>query len=356
MLAASLNLFSIYLYADPIDEYLQCKMQNNNIPGLSLVVIQDGKIRKEQGYGFANVELRVPASAETIYESGSIGKQFTATLIMMLVEEGRVHLNDKISHYLPNTPPSWKDITIYNLLTHTSGIKNYGTDDFNYRLDYTNDQLLKKIESFPLNFAPGENWSYSNSGYVLLGIIIQNITGEFYGDLLQQKIFTPLGMNTASVISQKDIIPNRAAGYQFVDHKLQNQSYVSPSLNRTADGSLYFTVKDHAKWDAALYTPKLLSQTDLNLMWTKVKLGNGKSFPYGFGWVLGNINHHLYVAHGGEWQGFSDYIIRFPNDKLTVIILSNLADRIKEIKLMSLHVAGLYDSRLMFADNQQCQR
>ena len=156
---------------------------------------------------------------------------------MILVEQGKINLDAKISEYLKNIPSSWKNITVRNLLTHTSGIKNY-TTDFDYRRDYTDDELLQKIALLPLDFQPGENWSYSNSGYVLLGIIINKVTGQFYGDLLQHYIFEPLGMHTARIISESDIIPNRVTGYQLVNGTLKNSGYVSPSLNRTADGSL----------------------------------------------------------------------------------------------------------------------
>jgi CubicO group peptidase (beta-lactamase class C family) len=308
-----------------IDELVNAEIKKQKIPGASLVILKDGKIVKAQGYGLANVELNVPATEKTVYQSGSMGKQFTATLIMMLVGEGKLKLDDKIATYLPGAPETWKNITLRHLLTHTSGIKNYGPLHLNFRKDYSDDELVQIAAKLPLDFQPGDKWSYSNTGYVLLGIIINKATDRFYGDLLAERIFGPLGMETARIITEADIVPNRAAGYEMSAGKLRNQQYVSPSLNRTADGSLYFTVLDLAKWDAALYTEKLLKKASLDQMWTPVRLNNGKTHPYGFGWALGGTPEHRTVAHGGAWQGFVTYISRQIDDKFTVAILVNRA-------------------------------
>ena len=308
-----------------LDDVVKAEMQKQKIPGLSLVVLKDGQIVKAEGYGLANVELSVPVTAKTVFQSGSMGKQFTATLVMMLVEDGKLKLEDKLGKYLPGSPDAWKDITIRHLLTHTSGVKNYGPLQLNFRKDYTDDELVQLAGKLPLDFPPGEKWNYSNTGYVLLGIIIKNATGKFYGDLLKERIFGLLGMETARIISEADVIPNRAAGYRVVAGNLRNQEYVSPSLNRTADGSLYFTVLDLAKWDAALYTEKLLKKSSLEQMWTPVKLNNGKTHPYGFGWALGNSGGKRFVNHGGAWQGFVTYIVRHLDDKVTVAVLANRA-------------------------------
>jgi CubicO group peptidase (beta-lactamase class C family) len=328
---------------EQVDDVVKVEMQKQKIPGLSLIVLKDGKIVKAEGYGLANVELSVPATPKTVYQSGSMGKQFVATLVMMLVEESKLKLEDKIGKYLPGSPETWKDITIRHLLTHTSGVKNYGPLHLNFRKDYSDDQLVQIAAKLPLDFPPGEKWSYSNTGYVLLGIIINNATGKFYGDLLKEKIFGPLGMETARIISEADVIPNRAAGYRLVAGNLKNQEYVSPSLNRTADGSLYFTVLDLAKWDAALYTEKLLKRATLEQMWTPVKLNNGKTHPYGFGWALGNSGGKRFVRHGGAWQGFVTFIVRHLDDKVTVAVLANraganpgaIADRVARFYLPS---------------------
>ena len=327
---------------DKVDDFVQASIKQQKIPGLALAVMRDGKIVKAQGYGLASVELNVPVTPETIFQSGSMGKQFTATGIMMLVEEGKLGLDDKIAKYLGEAPETWKAITIRHLLTHTSGIKDYTGTDFDARGDFTEEQLLKKIESFPPDFAPGEKWSYSNSGYLLLGLVIHKVTGKFYGDFLQERIFGPLGMKTTRIISEADIIPNRAAGYRLVKGELKNQEWVAPSLNTTADGALYFTVLDLAKWDAALYTEKLLKRSSLEQMWTPVKLNNGKTYPYGFGWYIREVNGHKNIEHGGAWQGFTTGISRYVDDKLTVVALTNLDSRHSRPPEIIHGVAGLY--------------
>ena len=226
-----------------VDEFVNAELRTQHIPGVALAVVRDGKIVKAAGYGLANVELNVPTKPESIFQTGSVGKQFAATAVMMLVEEGKVGLEDRISKYFPDSPPTWKDITVRHLLTHTFGIPDYNTEksggSFNMRVDYSEDEMVEKLAGLPLDFPPGEKWSYSNSGYVLLGVVIHRVTGEFYGDFLQQRIFRPLQMTSTRIISEADIVPNRSAGYRMLNGELKNQEWVSPSLNTTADGALY---------------------------------------------------------------------------------------------------------------------
>jgi D-alanyl-D-alanine carboxypeptidase len=209
------------------------------------------------------------------------------------------------------------------LLTHTSGIKNYRHKDFNQRLDYSDDDLVKQAAQFKLDFPPGEKWRYSNTGYVLLGILVNKETGKFYGDLLRERIFAPIGMESARVFTEDAIVPNRAASYRREGGQWKNQEYVSPSLNRRADGSVILTVLDLARWDAALDSNQLLNQSNLDLMWTPAKTNNGKTHPYGFGWALGGSPGHRRVSHGGHSQGFLTEIKRHIDDRLTVAVLTN---------------------------------
>lgn len=324
--AVLLFLCSIPVFAqgDKVDEYVRSEMAKRKIPGLSLAVVKNGEVIKACGYGLANVELNAPATAETIYQSGSVGKQFTATLVMMLVEEGKIKLDVPISTYFPDAPATWKNVTVRRLLSHTAGISDKLYELINMRQDYTEDELYKKVASLPLDFAPGDKWNYSNPGYLLLGILVHKVTGEFYGDQLQKRIFRPLGMSTARIINEADIIMNRAAGYRLVKGELKNQEWVAPMINTTADGSLYLTVLDMAKWDAALYTEKLLKKASLDEMWTPIRLNDGKTEKYGFGWRPDEIHGHRIIEHGGSWQGFNTHISRYVDDKLTVIALTNL--------------------------------
>src|SRR5438270_958225 len=292
--------------ATKVDDYIRAEMHRQQVPGLSLAVAKDGQIILAKGYGFANVEHQVPVKPETIFQSGSMGKQFTATAVMMLVEAGKLSLSDPITKFFSDAPDSWQKITVRHLLTHTAGTTDYPRD-FDFRRDYTEDELLKRAEAIPLAFQPGEKWSYSNLGYVMLGILIHKISGKFYGDYLQEHIFQPLGMTTARIISETDIVPNRAGGYRLVKGELKNQDWVSPALNTTADGSLYLTVYDMAKWDAALYTDRLLKRSSLEQMWTPVKLNSGQTENYGCGWGFGEVRGHHLIEHGGAWQGFKSH-------------------------------------------------
>jgi CubicO group peptidase (beta-lactamase class C family) len=330
--------------ADTIDDYVHSEMQRQRIPGLSLLVARDGKIVRAQGYGLANLEVQVPVKPETVFQSGSLGKQFTATAVMMLVEERKISLDDVVTKYLKGCPTTWNQVTIRELLSHTAGFTDY-PKNFNFRKDYNEAQLLKIVQGIPLAFAPGTKWSYSNLGYLTLGILIRQVTGKFYGDFLQERIFQPLGMSTTSIISEADIVPNRAAGYRLLKGELKNQEWVSPTLNTTADGALYFSIMDLAKWDAALYTEKLLKRSSLEQMWTVTKLTNGEpnSGHYGFGWRILTKDGHRAFGHGGAWQGFESHISRYVDDKLTVVVLANLADA--DAGLIADQVAKMYFSR-----------
>jgi len=337
--------------ADKVDDFIREDMAKSKVPGLTIAVVKDGKVLKAEGYGLANVEHKVPAKRETVYQSGSVGKQFTATAVMLLVEDGKIKLDDPVSKYLPETPPEWAEITVRHVLTHTAGIADY-TSKLDLTRNYTEDELLKKAYAFKLDFPPGEKWSYSNTGYAVLGILVSKVADQFYGDFMKERIFKPLEMTTARIINERDIIPNRAAGYEFPRGYLKNQSWVAPQTNTTGDGSLYLTVDDFIKWDAALYTEKILKKSSLETMWTPVKTKDGKVHEYGFGWQLDRVNGHKRVAHGGAWQGFTTCIERYVDDKLMIVVLQNAAPRNSakgpggNADLVAPAVAALYEPEL----------
>ena len=310
-----------------VSNYIRSEMQRQHIPGVALLVSRGGKTVQAEGFGLANVELQVPVRPETIFQSGSVGKQFTATAVMMLVEEGKVSLDDPLAKYFPDAPATWHEVTVRELLSHTAGFGDY-PEKFDFRKDWTEEELLKLVEGIPLAYPPGTKWEYSNLGFLTLGILIHRVTGEFYGDFLQQRIFHPLGMQTTRIISEADIVPNRAAGYRLVKGELKNQEWIAPMVNTTADGSLYFSILDLAKWDAALYTEKLLKRSSLDQMWTPAKLKNGQPNKdgYGFGWFIGDRHGHRLISHDGAWQGFKSAISRYLDDQLTVVVLANLAE------------------------------
>jgi CubicO group peptidase (beta-lactamase class C family) len=231
-----------------MDRYITDEMGREHIPGLAVGIYRRGRTLLAKGYGLANVELNVAVKPETIFQSGSVGKQFVSAAVMMLVEEGKIGLDDTIVKYFPEAPAAWKTILIKNLLSHTSGLAEYETPErsgpkgpFYLRLDFTEDELVNKIEALPIESGPGEKWNYRNTNYVLLGVMIHKVTGKFYADYLQERIFKPLHMTSTRLISDAEIIPNRSSGYKMDGDKLRNQDWVSPTFNSTADGTLYST-------------------------------------------------------------------------------------------------------------------
>jgi N-acyl-D-amino-acid deacylase len=308
-----------------IDDVVEAEMARQKIPGVAVAVIRKGEAPRLRGYGFADVEHRVPVTPDTIFQSGSLGKQFTAAAVMMLVEDGKLALTDPLSRFFPDTPEAWKRITVRHLLTHTSGLPDYTEGTLDYRRDYTEDDLLKFALGLKLEFEPGARWNYSNTGYVLLGIIIRKASGQFYGDVLRDRLFRRLGMNTARIITEADIVPHRADGYRLAQGQLRNQDWVAPQLNTTADGSLYLSLRDLVAWDAALRAGTVLDPDSWRQAIAPVALNSGRTYPYGFGWSVGGVKGRPAHRHGGAWQGFRTDIVRYTDDGTTIVVLANLA-------------------------------
>lgn len=333
---------------DPVDEFVRAEMERQKVPGLAVAIVKKGEVIKARGYGYANVEHRVPAGPETIFQSGSLGKMFTAAVVMTLVEDGALALEDSIARHLPEAPEGWRPITARHLLTHTSGIPDYTTENLDYRRDYTEEQLTRLAFGLTLEFPAGSRFSYSNTGYLLLGVIVRKASGRFYGDLLQERVFAPLGMKTARVISEEDIVPNRAAGYRLVNDELKNQEWVAPRINTTADGSLYFSVLDLIAWDRGLRSRAILKSESWERVFESVRLQSGRTYPYGFGWNLEEVAGRKVQRHGGAWQGFRAYLARYVGDDLTVVVLANLAQAEPE-KFVD-GIAAILDSDLRKPD------
>jgi CubicO group peptidase (beta-lactamase class C family) len=308
-----------------VDDVVEAEMAKQRIPGVAVAIVRKGQTPVLKGYGFANVEHKVRVTPDTIFQSGSVGKQFTAAAAMTLVEDGRLALGDPLTRFFPDAPAPWQRITVRHLLTHTSGLPDYTQGTIDYRRDYTEEDLLKFAYSLKLEFEPGARWNYSNTGYVVLGILIRKASGQFYGDVLRQRVFLPLGMTTARIITEADIVPHRASGYQLVRGQWNHQSWVAPRLNTTADGSLYLSLRDMVAWDAGMRAGRVLSAGGWNQVFTPVSLNSGKPYPYGFGWALEPVAGHRTQRHGGSWQGFKTDIARYPGDGLTIIVLANLA-------------------------------
>ncbi|MDB6061764.1 MAG: hypothetical protein JWM78_1867 [Verrucomicrobiaceae bacterium] len=307
--------------ADEIDNIVSAEMNRQYIPGLSIAVVKDGRAIIERGYGLANVELGAKVSPKTVFQTGSIGKQFVASLVLLLAQEGKINLDGPISTYLPSAPATWGKITVRQLLSHTSGIGRVD-QAIDLRRDYTEEELLASAFKVPLLSAPGEALLYSNLGYQILGILCSRVGGKFYGEQLRERLFAPSGMQ-ARIISERDIVPGRAAGYDRVDGLLLNQQWVAPSLNTTGDGSLYVTADDMARWGIALDGNNILNQSIKDTLWTPAHLNNGKAVGYGLGWRVFSDNGRRSVRHRGDWQGFTSHILHFPDDRLTITVLIN---------------------------------
>jgi CubicO group peptidase (beta-lactamase class C family) len=323
--SAGLVLAGLPTSADQVDDYVQSQMKVGRWPGVALAVNRGGKLVKLAGYGLANVEWNVPVTPQTVFQIQSVTKQFTATAIMMLAEEGKLSLDAKVSAYLDGTPESWKDITIRHLLNQTSGIKDFINEPTaSLRLEVTEEEVFKATVNRPLNSQPGEKYAYSNTNYHLLAMIIRKITGHSYGDFLKQRVFDPLQMGRTRLMSWSDIITNRAAGYNQQNGILQNGQFVAGSILAYGGGGILSTAEDMAKWDAALRSDALVQHSVLEQMWLPAKLNGGGVSSYGFGWGIGGQAPHRFVQHsGGHITGFTSYIVRFLDDDLSVIVLAN---------------------------------
>ena len=326
-LSGSILLAAISVRADKVDVYLKIEMADHRIPGVALIVIRDGRQIKNASYGLANLELSVPVKPATVFEIGSITKQFTAAGLLMLVQEGKLSVDDKISRHLKGTPESWANITVRQLLTHTSGIKSYtGLDGFALTKHLTQAQFITAIGAQPLEFQPGASWKYCNTGFNLLGFIIENISGKNYWDYMRERIFKPLGMNQTTDRLPGAIIPNRAAGYEQTNHVFINRDYDLTDV--FSAGAIASTSGDLAKWNTALDGTTLLSAATKAHMWTPANLNDGKHTKYGFAWFLDSVEGHRNIGHGGSTSGFSASLQRFPDDHLAVIILTNTDEQI----------------------------
>jgi CubicO group peptidase (beta-lactamase class C family) len=304
--------------ADPVDDIVNAELKRQGVPGVSVAILREGRIVKAEGYGLANVELNVRATAQTVYQIGSVSKQLIAAGIMLLAQDGKIGLDDKASRYLANTPPSWEAITVRHLMTHTAGIVNEppGFDPLKVQSDA---DVVTSAYSVPLLFAPGADWTYSNTSYFALAQIIRVVSGEPWDAFLQKRLFQPLAM-TSTRTTTMEAVANGATGYAPASGKMS----IAPLFVAVRpSGAFLSSVLDLAKWDAALGAGSPLSAATLNQMWTPVTLSGGGAYPYGFGWQVDAVAGHKRVHHSGTMPGFRSTIHRYLDDRLTVIVLTN---------------------------------
>jgi len=295
-------------------------------PGASIVIMEKGEIVHQAGYGLANVELGVPISPDTIFRVGSVTKQFTAAGIMLLQQRGELSVDDQITKYLPDYPTHGHIITIENLLNHTSGIKSYtnipGYMDQEIRRDLTTDALIDVFENQPMEFAPGDRWNYNNSGYVLLGAIIETVSGQSYEDFIAENIAGPLELESTLYGGPK-LIPNRASGYGFDDDgNVVNAGFLSMTQPHAA-GSLLSTTGDLADWHKALTGGEFIHDESYEQMTSVAVFNDGETFPYGFGLGVGELRSRRMISHGGGIHGFSCYSLWLPDQDIYVAVLTN---------------------------------
>jgi CubicO group peptidase (beta-lactamase class C family) len=333
------------------------KLVTADSPGLVVGVLRDGHLVFARGYGLADLKTKAPITSATDFRLASVSKQFTAMSIMLLVHDGKLSYDDTLTHIFPGFPDYGKTITVRNLLNHTSGLKDYediyeeqmaGTPPDKIPQLHDQDVLRLLKEQDSAAFDPGTRWRYSNSGYAVLAMVVERISGKRYEDFLQHRIFAPLGMaHTLAYVQGRNEVPNRAFGYRYasdgVTWQFADQSATSAVLG---DGGIYSSIEDLAKWDRALTTNALLSKKDMEPAFTPVrvpggvKLPNGGASDYGFGWFLDTYKGHRRMWHYGDTTGFHTAIQRFPEDRMTVIVLANRTD--VDAGELALKVADLY--------------
>jgi CubicO group peptidase (beta-lactamase class C family) len=316
---------------EQLDDYF---VKDNPLFSGSILVAQEGDILLDKGYNYANWELKVPNSSQTKFRISSITKPITSTLIMMLSERGFIELDAQLCSLLPECPAQWQGITIRNLLNHTSGIPEYttllGASEV-ARDPHSVAGLIEVFRDEPLNFMAGESYQYSNSNYILLGAVIEQVTHFRYGSFLQQALLDPLDMKNSGLDNQDQILMDRASGYQIQGKFLVNAPYLDMT-NAYATAGMYSTVEDLFRWDQALYSNQLLTQESIESMFTPNNGADGSGGEYGLGWQISEYQGHRKVGHTGVINGFHTYLGRYVDDQVTIIVLSNIeTDDILEV-------------------------
>jgi len=311
-------------------------------PGAVVLVARDGRVLMRKAYGMADVELGVPMRPENVLRLGSITKQFTAVGVLMLVDEGKLSLGDEITRFFPDYPTHGRHITVEHLLTHTSGIRSYTSIPAwqpLQRSDVTPAQLVAVFRDQPMDFAPGEDWRYNNSGYALLGAIIEKVSGQPYADYLRTRIFEPLGMRDTRVETHAALIPRRAHGYAMgAGRAITNADYISMT-HPYAAGALVSTVDDLFRWGQAVAAGQMLKPGTWRRAFTPYRLADGRGAGYGYGWFVSRLAGQPTLEHGGDIDGFSSDGVWIPSAKLQVFVLSNVERSFADPARMSARIA-----------------
>ena len=310
---------------EAIDAAVENAMAEGPIVGLSLAASRGGRVVHAQGYGLADLENQLPATAETIYRVGSITKQFTAAAVMQLVEQGQLKLDATVGDYWPESPSHWRDVTIASLLSHTSGIKNYTTMERWWKsmaTEMTPDRVVSVFATEPLDFRPGTDFSYTNSGYFLLGLIIERVSGQPFGGYLHEHLFTPLQLTSTSYCDDHALVPNRARGYTQAEDTFRHADYLSMSQAYAA-GAVCSSVLDLLHWSDALADGHVVDHELHERMIHPGTLPDGTQLEYGFGLAVSYLEGHHQIMHVGGTLGFAGHLVHFDEEDVTVAVLSN---------------------------------
>lgn len=308
-----------------VGKWAEAALADGIVAGLSVAVEQDGELQLAKGYGMADLEQDVAADRSTVYRIGSITKQFTAAAIMQLVEAGQISLDAPIQAYV-DFPTGDHEVTVEHLLHHTSGIKSYTSLGEEWArtipLPMSHEDFLSLIVDKPFDFSPGDEWRYNNSGYYLLGMIVENVSGSSYAAYVEQTLVASLGLKRTTYCDEKRLIPGRAEGYELEDGELVNDDPISMTQPFAA-GSLCSTVLDLLRWQAALESGEVVSSGSYTRMTTVATLNDGEATRYGYGLGVGDLDGHLRVSHGGGINGFATHLASYPDDDLRVVVLTN---------------------------------
>ena len=326
-----------------IDSAVRAAIEARQIPGLQIAVVKYGLILKKGNYGFANLEDRVPVTDSTIFSIASMTNSFTCAGILLLMEDGKLSLDDSIGKYMDSLPDSWKNITLRQLMNHTAGLWNdWENEDDNFFYTKTTDSaFLAAFKNSPLKFQPGQGFSYS-CGPFILGLIIARVSGETYPDFMKHRIFDKLGMTNSCINDADSIIPNRAEGYTLSDHKIIHGRHISAVAQSRGDVGVLTTVTDMLKWYTALQDSSLLKQSSIDMMFAPSLLNDSSKTAYGFGWFVGPYRDHLLITEDGAFRtGYSSVIDIFPEDHVCIVILSNRNGA--ETSQIAKDIIGLFD-------------
>lgn len=339
-------LFIIYFsfsqsYESKIDSIVSLQYRANE-PGITILVAKDGKAIYKKALGKSNLELNIPLEANSVFQIGSITKQFTAVSILMLAEQGKLNIEDKIGKYIPEYVEIGKDITIHHLLNHTSGIKNktlLSEKHNSSRMDKSPKELVAYFKDEPLEFIPGEKFKYSNAGYILLGQIIEKVSKQSYGEFIQENIFDKTGMTSSYYGNLKHSIPNRTKGYIIEQNEFIKADYMNLSLAYSA-GAILSSTEDLLKWQNALLSNTLLKETSFKQAMTPTLLNSGKRIPYGYGFRFSRLGNSPVIAHTGSTRGFTSIALFLPQENMYITALTNC--NCKNVNNIAKQVAELF--------------